>query len=104
MTVYVSLQPYAGHPDKPDLYHLWADTSDEAVLALYTIGGTITQRRQGLTAWEVYLIDDTQLLEALTLPTIKATNGLGPVWWLAVRNSDVSMLARIAAAGGPFNV
>lgn len=97
MTVYVSLTAVE------DRYHLWADTSDEAVMMLYGVGASIAQRRADLATWEAYTIDGAQFAAAV-LAGATVTNGLGPAWWLARRNGHQAMVDKVEAAGGPFKL
>lgn len=95
MTVYVSELPFIDQGR--EVFNLWADTSDEAVAAVYGIGGDLSQRRAELNAWEAYAITVDQFADALALG-ITITDKFGPAEWCAKRDGRKLLLDMISRA------
>lgn len=96
MTVYVSDTPWNDR-QRGEVFNLWADTSDEVIAALYGVGGDLSQRREECNAWEAYAITPTQFADLIGLG-VTVTDRFGPAWWIAQRNGDRKMMARLGAA------
>lgn len=80
------------------LFNLWADTSDEAVMALYAVGGDpVAQRRTECNAWEAYAVTPEQFADLIGLG-VTVTDQHGATYWIAQRNGDQRMIDRIDLA------
>jgi hypothetical protein len=97
MTIYVSDLPWTPRDETQERFNLWADTSDEAVMAVFAIGGDLTQRREECNAWEAYAITAEQFADALAIG-ITITDRFGPVEWCARRDGNRKTLAIIEDA------
>lgn len=96
MTIYVSERPWTDNAGT--WFHLWADTSDEAVGALYAVGGDpVMQRREECNAWEAYRVTPEQFADLIGLGVV-VTDAHGPTYWIAQRNGDRRMIERIELA------
>lgn len=97
MTIFVSEQPWIDR-QRGEVFNLWADTSDEAVMALYAVGGDPeTQRRAECNSWEAYAVTPEQFADALALG-ITVTDRFGPAEWCAKRDKRGLILRMIADA------
>lgn len=95
MTTYVSPHPWTDS-DGRVWFHFWADSSDEAVLILYAVGGDISTRLPDET-WEAYRISAEQFAAALTLGA-ELTDFFGPAEFVARAAGDHKRLRWIARA------
>lgn len=84
------------------VFHLWADTTDEAEGALYAVGADPDAcRRRDLNAWEAFTISPEQFADAVGLG-VTITSRFGPAIWCARRDGDhkrLGVLERAAARG-----
>lgn len=91
MTLYVSDTPYEGR------YFLWADTSDEAVMACYAVGMDDPQRAEHANAWECYLLTLEQFTDAIILGAT-VTDRYGPALFCLERDGQTERLAKLRKA------
>lgn len=97
MTIYVSERSWMERGEG-ERFNLWADTSDEAVGALYAVGGDpVTQRREECNAWEAYRVTPEQFADLIGLGVV-ITDEFGPAYWIAQRNGDRRMIERLNAS------
>lgn len=96
MTIYVSDTPFELVRGTL-VFHLWADTSDEAQAAVYAVGADPeTCRRQDLNAWEAYTITPDQFADAVGLG-VTITDRFGPAIWCAERDGAHERLMTLQA-------
>lgn len=96
--IYVSDTPWIPRGETGEVFNLWADTSDEAVGALYAVGGDPeTQRRAECNSWEAYRVTPEQFADLMGLG-VTVTDRLGPAYWCARRDGNHKLIERIDAA------
>lgn len=96
--IFISEYPWTPKGADGERYNLWADTSDEAVGALYAVGGDPeTQRREECNAWEAYAITVEQFADLISLGVL-VTDRFGPAYWCAKRDGRRDMVTRIELA------
>lgn len=95
MTIYVSDRPWQTRDGWR--FNLWADSSGEAVAAIFAIGGDLSQQRAECNSWEAYAITGEQFADAVSLG-ITVTDGLGPAEWCARRDGHKLLLGMIESA------
>lgn len=89
MTVYMCDRPFPLYTEGGEMaFHLWADTRDEAHVALWGVGADPdTCREAWARTWEAYSITPAQFVELQKLG-VRVTDSLGPREWVARRDGD----------------
>src|SRR3954470_23664694 len=99
MTVFVCDTPWTPRGADAPVFNLWADTSDEAIAALYAVGGSEETRRHECNSWECYTVTPDQFGDLIGLG-ITITDKLGPAHWCATRDGNTRLLNAIAFTRG----